>query len=102
MKKIILLVSLCLVPLISALAAVDSQFMQGLGDTRYHHIESESVGRGYHIYVMLPDGYDASAGDIYPTIYILDGGALFPLFAAYYRYLNFGEEIPDSIIVGIS
>jgi predicted alpha/beta superfamily hydrolase len=102
MKKITLLVSLCLVPLIPALAAVDSQFMQGLGDTRYHHIESESVGRGYHIYVMLPDGYDARAGDIYPTIYILDGGGLFPLFAAYYQYLNFGEEIPDSIIVGIS
>ena len=102
MKKVILLVSLCFVPLTPALSAVDSQFMQGLGDTRYHYIESESVGRGYHIYVMLPDGYDANAGDIYPTIYILDGGGLFPLFAAYYRYLNFGEEIPDSIIVGIS
>ena len=32
----------------------------------------------------------------------MDGGALFPLFSAYYRYLNFGEEVPDLIIVGIS
>ena len=102
MKKIILLVSLYLGFVSPAHAAVDVQFMQGLGDTRYHHIESKSVGRGYHIYVMLPDGYDASADKTYPTIYVLDGGALFPLFAAYYRYLNFGEEIPDSIIVGIS
>lgn len=102
MKKIILLVSLYLCFVLPAHAAVDVQFMQGLGDTRYHHIESKSVGRGYHIYVMLPDGYDASANKSYPTIYVLDGGALYPLFAAYYRYLNFAEEAPDSIIVGIS
>jgi hypothetical protein len=102
MKKIILFASLYLGVMSSVFAAVDVQFMQGLGDTRYHHIESAAVGRGYHVYVMLPDGYDPTAGDTYPTIYVLDGGALFPLFAAYYRYLNFGEEIPDSIIVGIS
>ena len=102
MRKSIVLVLLHLGLASPVLADVDAQFMQGLGDTRYHYTESESVGRGYHIYVMLPDDYDASAGDIYPTIYILDGGGLFPLFAAYYRYLNFGEEIPDSIIVGIS
>ena len=102
MKRIVLLASLFLGFVSLANAAVDVQFMQGLGDTRYHHIESKSVGRGYHIYVMLPDGYDASADKSYPTIYVLDGGALFPLFAAYYRYLNFAEEIPDSIIVGIS
>ena len=76
--------------------------MQGLGDTRYHRVESENVGRGYHILVKLPDNYDGAAEKSYPTVYVLDGGALFPLFAAYYRYLNFGEEIPDSIIVGIS
>jgi predicted alpha/beta superfamily hydrolase len=83
-------------------AAVDTQYMQGIGDTRYHHIESEHVGRGYHIYVKLPGDYDEAGETSYPTVYVLDGGALFPLFAAYYRYLNFGEEIPDSIIVGIS
>ena len=83
-------------------AASDTQFLQGIGDTRYHHLESEIVGRGYHIYVMLPDGYDAGDSKEYPTLYVLDGGGLFPLFSAYYRYLNFGEEVPDTIIVGIS
>ncbi len=83
-------------------AAVETQFMQGIGDARYHHIESEIVGRGYHIYVKLPDRYDEAVDTKYPTVYVLDGGALFPLFSAYYRYLNFGQEIPDSIIVGIS
>jgi len=94
---------LCLLVLVAAsAAAVDTQFMQGMGDTRYHHLESEVVGRGYHIYVMLPDGYDPEDSEEYPTVYVLDGGGLFPLFSAYYRYLNFGEEIPASIIVGIS
>lgn len=83
-------------------AAVDTQYLQGIGDARYHRIESEIVGRGYHIYVKLPDNYDEAGETSYPTVYVLDGGALFPLFAAYYRYLNFGDEIPDVIIVGIS
>lgn len=94
---------LALLLMISTSAAgVDTQFMQGIGDTRYHHVESEIVGRGYHIYVKLPDDYDVATDTKYPTVYVLDGGALFPMFSAYYRYLNFGEEMPDSIIVGIS
>lgn len=82
--------------------AANTEFLQGLGNTQYHHVVSDTIGRGYHIYVMLPDEYDESENFKYPTIYLLDGGALFPLLAAYYRYLNFGEEVPDAIIVGIS
>lgn len=82
--------------------AVDTEFLQAIGDARYHHIDSEIVGRGYHIYVKLPDGYNDATDIKYPTLYVLDGGALFPLISAYYRYLNFGEEVPNLIIVGIS
>ncbi len=81
--------------------AVETRFMQGLGDARHIRIDSEIVGRPYQIFIMLPDGYDQSDAH-YPTIYVLDGGALFPLFSAYYRYLNLGKEIPDAIVVGIS
>lgn len=86
----------------TVIAAVDTRFMEGLGDTRYKLMESDIVGRSYHIFVMLPDGYEQSAEEKYPTIYLLDGGALFPLLSAYYWYLNYGEEIPNAIIVGIS
>ena len=86
----------------SVSAAVDTDFMTGLADTHYKQIESVSVGRSYHIFVMLPVGYEQSGDKDYPTIYLLDGGGLFPLLSAYSRYLNFGEEIPDTIIVGIS
>ena len=82
-------------------ASVYSIFMQGLGDSRYKEIDSKSVGRSYHIYIRLPGGYEESS-EKYPTVYLLDGGALFPLLSAYYQYLNFGGEVPDAIIVGIS
>ena len=81
--------------------AVDTEFMQGLGDVRYHHVNSEAVGRGYHVYVRLPEGYEEADQD-YPTVYLLDGGGTFPMLAPYYRILNFGEEVPDMIVVGIS
>lgn len=102
MKNLIVYVCLLLLPGLTANAAVDTQFLQGLGDTRYHLVESESVGRSYHTYVMLPDGYDQTSDKAYPTLYLLDGGTLFPLLTAYYRYLNLGEEVPEAIIVGIS
>ena len=51
---------------------------------------------------MLPDGYEQTSEQSYPTIYVLDGGELFPLLVSYYGYLNFGKEVPDAIIVGIS
>ncbi len=85
-----------------AAVAADTRYLQGLGDTRYHHVESEAVGRAYHVYVMVPHDYDEASDKKYPTVYLLDGGSLFPMMTAYYRYLNFGEEIPDAIIVGVS
>ena len=81
---------------------VDTRFLQGLGGSHYLQVESETVGRDFHVYVMLPDGYEENADQAYPTIYVLDGGNLYPLLVSYYGYLNFGQEVPDAIIVGIS
>lgn len=100
MKKFLAVIALLVIG--NTGVAADTQFLQGLGNTQYLEMPSRVLGREFHIYVMLPDGYDESVDREYPTIYLLDGGALFPMMAAYYRYLNFGEEIPDSIIVGIS
>lgn len=100
MKKFLAVVALSIFG--SSGIAADTEYLQGFGNTQYFPLSSRILGREFHVYVMLPDGYDESADREYPTIYLLDGGALFPMMAAYYRYLNFGEEIPDSIIVGIS
>lgn len=102
MRILALALSTFLAATSAAAGGVDTQFMQGLGDTRHERIESQELGRGYHLYVMLPRGYEESSEQSYPTLYVLDGGGLFPLFSSYYRYLNFGEEIPEMIIVGIS
>ena len=87
----------------SLLAAepADLSFLQGLGDTRYHRLESESLGRPLHIYVRAPEAKEASA-EALPTVYLLDGGLNFPLLSAYYHYLRIGEELPGLILVGIS
>ena len=82
--------------------AADTEYLQSISDARYHRVDAEQIGRPFHVYVSLPAGYDERGDADYPAIYTLDGGGLFPMFAAYYRYLNFGEEIPDAIIVGIS
>lgn len=101
MKPIFLALVAGLLVLADGASATDVTYLQGLRNTHYHNVESEIIGRGYHVYVMLPDGYENSS-DHYPTVYLLDGGGLYPLLTAYYRYLNFGQDVPDSIIVGIS
>ncbi len=76
--------------------------LQGLGETRDHFIDSQETGRGYHVFVGLPKGYAESDDRRYPSVYILDGGELYPLLRAYYNYLRSGQEIPDLILVAIS
>ena len=101
-KTIAVYASLFLLAATSAAASVDTRYLYGLGDVRYHFVEAQEIGRGYHVYVMLPEGYDEDDNETFPTVYLLDGGALFPLMAAYSRYLNFAGEAPKAIYVGIS
>jgi len=82
--------------------ATDMQYLQGLRDTRYERVEADELDRSFHVYTMLPESYDADSERVYPTIYVLDGGALFPLLAGYYRYLRLSDEVREAIIVGIS
>jgi predicted alpha/beta superfamily hydrolase len=93
---------LLLLPLPLHILADDTQYLQSLRNTHYERVDSTVLGRPLHIYTMLPDSYTQESESRYPTIYILDGGALFPLLTGYYRYLHFNEEAPDAIIVGIS
>ncbi|HXV62852.1 MAG TPA: alpha/beta hydrolase-fold protein [Vicinamibacteria bacterium] len=82
--------------------SVDVSKLEGLGDVRYHLLETKEPERSYHIFVSLPASYDLSDDSTYPTIYLLDGGITFPLLSAYYSYLALGEEMPEAIVVGIS
>ncbi len=68
----------------------------------YFRIESRPVGRGFHIYVRLPDGYDPSSGTRYPTVYLTDGDSLFPILAANHLFLTYDDGLPEAIVVGIA
>jgi predicted alpha/beta superfamily hydrolase len=48
----------------------------------------------------LPDDYDQSDKK-YPVLYLLDGDVAFGMAASIARYLQFGNTIPELIIVGI-
>ncbi len=76
--------------------------LHGLGEVRQHKITSEATGSTYHIFVSLPAGYDQSEDVQYPTLYVLDGGVLFPIFSAYRRLMAINEEVPPMLIVAIS
>ena len=86
----------------AAAVADDFEHIQSLRDTTYQLVDSEEVGRSYHVYVMLPETYASEPDRTYRTIYVLDGGTLLPLLAGYYRYLRFADETEESIFVAIS
>lgn len=74
---------------------------QVIADSHYHEVTVEDLGRGFHLLVRLPVDY-SDGGAPYPVVYLLDGGLLFPMLAAYYRYLRLEELVPDMVVVGIS
>ena len=76
--------------------------LHGLGDTRYHVVESSATDRNYDVVVGLPRDYGTEPDARFPTIYLLDGGTLYPMLSAYRRYLRHANEIPGFILVAIS
>ena len=101
MKTIPAILGLIAASAISAQEVVEAEGFQGLGDIRHHQIESKFSGKRYEFLVSLPDGY-ADSNTEYATIYLTDGAGLYPLLHGYYRYLIFGEEVPEAIFVAIS
>jgi predicted alpha/beta superfamily hydrolase len=80
----------------------DLRYLQGLGDTRYHRLDSATLERPLHVYVRVPEADPDAPGRRYPVVYLLDGGTFFPLLSAYYHALRWGEELPELVLVGIS
>ena len=68
----------------------------------YFRVQSAEIGRGFHIYVRYPEGYDPSAATLYPTIYLTDGDSLFPILAANHLFLTYDDGLPEAIVVGIA
>lgn len=71
-----------------------------LFNTQVKIIQSASVEDDFYLYISLPHSYEATDKS-YPVLYILDSDIAYGMAASIARYLQFGENIPELIIVGI-
>jgi predicted alpha/beta superfamily hydrolase len=68
----------------------------------YLRLDSEAVGRPFHIYVNLPQSYSSDSAARYPVVYVLDGDSLFPIIAPTHLFLTVDNDVPEAVIVGIA
>ena len=76
------------------------QAMQGISDTDHIAVQPERLGRPLQLLIKTPPAEDDNT--LFPTVYLLDGGALFPMLAGYYNYLRHEDAVPPMILVALS
>ena len=59
----------------------------------YFPLVDADSGRTHHVYVRLPEGYEAEPGRRWPVVYLLDGDSLFPLLASTHLFLTYDEAL---------
>ena len=69
-------------------------------NTELHFVSSEIVGDQFKICIALPKNY-AETKKKYPVVYLLDANIFFGLVTDAVRLLQFGQEIPELVLVGI-
>jgi predicted alpha/beta superfamily hydrolase len=70
-------------------------------NTQEKDFYSTSVKDTFKIFISLPDNYQ-NPNEQFPVIYILDGDIAFGMVTSIARYLEIGDNIPQTIIVGVS
>lgn len=68
--------------------------------TEIKEIASNEIDDTFYVYVRLPKYYKEET-EKYPVIYLLDGDISFNMATSIVRYLQYGKDLPDVIIVGI-
>ena len=83
-----------------AQSVIDTSGKDNLYNTQIKIYQSEIIEDDFYLYISLPDDYGKSDKK-YPVLYLLDGDIAFGMAASIARYLQFGNTIPELIIVGI-
>ena len=96
----IIVVAFILIKVVSAHEISDAEEKKDLFNTQVKVFHSSIIDDDFYIYISLPDGYEESVKK-YPVLYVLDGDISFGMAASIARYLQFGNSIPELIIVGI-
>ncbi|UII20468.1 alpha/beta hydrolase [Fulvivirga ligni] len=69
-------------------------------NSQQRQLTSKVNQQEYELYISLPDGY-AESDTTYPVLYITDANTYFGMLADMTRNLQWGGEMPETIIVGI-
>jgi hypothetical protein len=67
--------------------------------TEIKQIVSSEVDDTFFVYIRLPKHYKENPDKKYTTLYLLDGDISFNMATSVVRYLQFGEDVPDLILV---
>ncbi len=67
--------------------------------TEIKEIHSKEVKDTFYVFIRLPKKYNENSNKKYPVLYLLDGDISFNMATSVVRYLQFGKDIPDLIIV---
>jgi predicted alpha/beta superfamily hydrolase len=97
---LIIVVAFILIKVVPAQEISDAEDKKNLFNTQVKVFNSSVIEDDFYIYISLPDGYDESVKK-YPVLYLLDGDISFGMASSIARYLQFGNTIPELIIVGI-
>lgn len=72
-----------------------------LDRTELRRFRSEAAGQEYLVQIRYPEGYEKS-GKRYPVVYLLDGDYMFSIAHGVVQLLEWGEEVPELIAVGVA
>jgi predicted alpha/beta superfamily hydrolase len=73
----------------------------GMFQMEERRLFSSQVGREYQLSVLLPEHY-AAAQQSYPVVYLLDGDVNFGMAASLTSPLNWFDDVPELMVVGIN
>jgi predicted alpha/beta superfamily hydrolase len=102
MKSLIIFITAAFIGCSNGFAqdVTDAAGKDNLYNTQVKNFHSQIIDDDFYMYISLPDDYDKSDKK-YPVLYLLDGDVTFGMAASIARYLQFGNTIPELIIVGI-
>lgn len=97
---LIVVITFILVKVVPAQEISDAEDRNNLYNIQVKVFHSAIIDDDFFIYISLPDGYAESVKK-YPVLYLLDADVSFGMAASIARYLQFGQTIPELIIIGI-
>ena len=96
---------LCLVAIASAATTAGALAQERSSEVRVLETEMHEFratdGTAFDLFVALPRDYVADGSVEYPVFYMIDASQTFAALVQIYRFMEFNEELPPMILVGV-